>query len=229
MLRELVIALARRRDAAGKDQRLADWINARVAFPSTMVDRITPATTLADIDSAAQATGLRGYALVVHEPFRQWVIEDRFPLGRSEWQTAGALMVRDAERHELMKLRCLNGTHSTLAYLGYLAGHETVVDAVADPPFARLCKKLWHDEILPTIPQSEGGELSAYCADLLERYRNPGTRHRTWQIAMDGSPKLPQRTLGTVRNNLTRGQIPTGLCLVIAGWIQYVGSTDRNG
>lgn len=152
VLRKLVIALARRREAAGKDQGLADWIAAHVAFPSTMVDRITPATTQADIDALAQATGLRDHALVVHEPFRQWVIEDHFPLGRPDWETAGAQMVHDVERHELMKLRCLNGTHSVLAYLGYLAGHETVADAVADPPFARLCEKLWHDEILPTVP-----------------------------------------------------------------------------
>jgi fructuronate reductase len=229
VLRELVIALARRRDAAGKDQGLADWIAAHVAFPSSMVDRITPATTPADIDALAQATGLRDHALAVHEPFRQWVIEDHFPLGRPDWETAGAQLVRDVERHELMKLRCLNGTHSALAYLGYLAGHETVADAVADPPFARLCEKLWHDEILPTVPQPEGEDLSAYCADLLERYRNPAIRHRTWQIAMDGSQKLPQRILGTVRDNLARGQMPTGLCLVIAAWMQYVGGIDRNG
>ena len=102
----------------------------------------------------------------------------------------------------MMKLRCLNGTHSALAYLGYLAGHETIADTVADPAFAALCEKLWQDEILPTVPQPEGEDLTAYAHALLARYRNPSIRHRTWQIAMDGSQKLPQRILGSVAENL---------------------------
>ena len=229
VLRTLVIELAQQREAAGKDQGLADWIAAHVAFPSTMVDRITPATTQTDFDALAQVEGLRDHALVVHEPFRQWVIEDNFPLGCPDWKATGAQMVSDVGLHELMKLRCLNGTHSALAYLGYLAGYETIAETVKDGFFSKFCQKLWYDEILPTISQPEGVNLPAYCADLLERYRNPAIQHRTCQIAMDGSQKLPLRILGTVRDNLESGYLPTGLCLAIAGWMYYVRGIDRDG
>ncbi|MBV2361576.1 mannitol dehydrogenase family protein [Thalassococcus sp. CAU 1522] len=224
LLRGVVLDFARARDP-----ELAGWIADHVRFPSTMVDRITPATTADDIAHLAETQGYRDDAMVAHEPFRQWVIEDDFPTGRPAWDAAGAQFVRDVERHELMKLRCLNGTHSTLAYLGYLAGYATIAETVADPAFARLCERLWAQEILPTVPQPEGEDLPAYAAALLERYRNPAIRHRTWQIAMDGSQKLPQRILGTVIDNLDRGQVPKGLCLAVAGWMRYVGGVDEGG
>ena len=229
MLRQLVTELASQRDSAGFSAGLANWIETHVAFPSTMVDRITPATTAADLEDFATISGSYDSALVIHEPFRQWVIEDDFPQGRPGWHLAGAQMVADVERHELMKLRCLNGTHSALAYLGYLAGYETISDAVADPAFTQLCERLWQDEILPTVPQPEGEDLPAYCAALMSRYYNPAIQHRTWQIAMDGSQKLPQRILGTLRDNLASGRMPRGLCLVIASWIRYVAGTDEAG
>jgi len=224
VVRQVVLDFAKLHNAA-----LADWIADHVAFPSSMVDRITPATTDADIAALAEGEGINDPAMVVHEPFRQWVIEDQFPHSRPAWDAVGAQMVTTVEPHELMKLRCLNGTHSTLAYLGYLAGHETIADAVADPSFALLCKRLWQDEILPTIPAPQGEDLEAYCAALLSRYRNPAIRHRTWQIAMDGSQKLPQRLLGTLRDNLAAGRVPKGLCLAIAGWMRYAGAIDETG
>jgi fructuronate reductase len=214
--------------AAGLDD-LVQWIATEITFPSTMVDRITPATTEADIAALEQAQGYQDPAMVAHEPFRQWVIEDRFAAGRPAWEDAGAQFVQSVEAHELMKLRCLNGTHSTLAYLGYLAGHETISNCVGDPVFAALCEALWRDEILPTLPQPEGEDLPGYTAALLERYRNPAIRHRTWQIAMDGSQKLPQRLLGTIRDALDAGQVPEGLCLAVAGWMRYVGGVDESG
>ncbi len=229
MLRQLVVELAGQRDSASTSEGLANWIETHVAFPSTMVDRITPATTAADLEDFATISGSYDPALVIHEPFRQWVIEDNFPQGRPGWHLAGVQMVADVERHELMKLRCLNGTHSALAYLGYLAGYETISDAVADPAFTRLCERLWQDEILPTVPQPEGEDLPAYCAALMSRYYNPAIQHRTWQIAMDGSQKLPQRILGTLRDIVAVGGTPKGLCLVIAGWMRYVAGTNEAG
>ena len=177
----------------------------------------------------AEQTGYLDPACVVHEPFRQWVIEDDFVDGRPAWEKAGAQFVASVEAHEKLKLRCLNGTHSTLAYLGYLAGHETIAEATADPIFAALCERLWTDEILPTIETPEGEDTAAYCARLLERFRNPAIRHRTWQIAMDGSQKLPQRILGTISDRLQAGSIPRGLCLAVAGWMRYVGGVDESG
>ncbi len=225
LARDIVLDFARARDAG-----LAEWIAAEGRFPATMVDRITPATTEADIAALEAAEGYRDAAMVAHEPFRQWVIEDDFVGGaRPAWERAGAQMVGSVEAHELMKLRCLNGTHSTLAYLGYLAGHETIAETVAAPGFARLCERLWEEEILPTVPQPEGEDLPAYAVALLERYRNPAIRHRTWQIAMDGSQKLPQRILGTVADDLAAGRVPEGLCLGVAGWMRYVGGVDEKG
>ena len=224
LLRGLVLEFARARD-----EGLAEWIAAEVAFPATMVDRITPATTEADVAALEAAQGYVDPACVQYEPFRQWVIEDRFPAGRPAWDRVGAQMVASVEAHETMKLRCLNGTHSTLAYLGYLAGYETIAETVADAAFAGLCERLWAEEIVPTLEQPEGEDLPAYCAALLERYRNPAIRHRTWQIAMDGSQKLPQRILGTLADNLEAGRQSPGLVLAVAGGMRYVGGVDETG
>ncbi|ROU00352.1 mannitol dehydrogenase family protein [Histidinibacterium lentulum] len=225
LVRGVVLDLARVLDPA-----LAAWIEQTVRFPATMVDRITPATTVHDIAGLARSEGYHDPACVVHEPFRQWVIEDDFTDGaRPAWDAAGAQFVRDVAPFETMKLRCLNGTHSALAYLGYLAGHGTIADAVADPPFAALCRHLWEREILPTVPQPEGEDLVAYCDALLDRYRNPAICHRTWQIAMDGSQKLPQRLLGTVQDNLAEGRPVPGLALAVAAWMRYVGGVDEAG
>ena len=215
--------------AKALDPALADWIAENATFPATMVDRITPATTEADVETLAKTIGYTDPACVMHEAFRQWVIEDDFTDGRPAWDKVGAQFVTSVEAHEAMKLRCLNGTHSTLAYLGYLAGFETISDCVADNDFAAACEKLWQTEIIPVVEQPAGEDLNAYAAALLARYKETAIRHRTWQIAMDGSQKLPQRILGTIADNLARGHVPKGLCLAVAGWMRYVGGVDENG
>tara|TARA_R110002051_G_C8769269_1_gene503255 strand:- start:25834 stop:27243 length:1410 start_codon:yes stop_codon:yes gene_type:complete len=223
LARAIVLEFARKRDV-----KLADWIAENVPFPETMVDRITPATTSENIAELADMTGFYDQACVFHEGFRQWVIEDNFVDERPAWDVVGAQFVTSVAAHETMKLRCLNGTHSTLAYLGYLAGYETIADAVADPNFAVLCDTLWQDEIIVTLTQPDGEDLPAYCASLMERYKNSAIQHRTWQIAMDGSQKLPQRMLGTIVDNLKMCREPRGLILAVAGWMRYVGGTDEN-
>ena len=216
--------------AALRDDALAGWIAANVAFPSTMVDRIVPAATEADIADAAEAIGLFDAAPVSHEPFRQWVIEDRFVDGaRPAWERAGAQMVADVAPYEHMKLRLLNGAHSALAYLGYLAGHETIPDTVADPVFARYVDRLWAEEIIPVVPPPPGVDLADYAAQLHARFANAAIRHRTWQIAMDGSQKLPQRLLSTIRERLARGLPIPLLALAVAAWVRYVGGIDEAG
>jgi fructuronate reductase len=194
-----------------------------------MVDRITPATTPDDVAKLSGITGVHDPACVFHEGFRQWVIEDNFADGRPAWDKAGAQFVGSVETHETMKLRCLNGTHSTLAYLGYLAGYDTIAQTVADPDFAAVCDMLWKSEIIPTLKQPDGEDLPAYCAALMRRYRTPEIQHRTWQIAMDGSQKLPQRLLGTIADNLEMGREPKGLILAVAAWMRYVGGCDEKG
>lgn len=225
VVRGLVLEFTERADPA-----LAAWIAAEGAFPCAMVDRIVPATTVADIAEAEALTGFADAAPVVHEPFRQWVIEDHFVGGaRPAWETVGAEMVAEVEPYEHMKLRLLNGAHSALAYLGYLAGHETIAETMADPALAGFVERLWRDEILPVVPPPPGADLGAYVAALDARFRNPAIRHRTWQIAMDGSQKLPQRLLGTVRERQAQGLPLPCLALVIAAWVRYVGGIDETG
>ncbi|MGN8119324.1 mannitol dehydrogenase family protein [Labrys sp. 22185] len=218
-----------RRFAALRDPDLAAYVAENVAFPCTMVDRIVPATTEEDRTIVANALGVEDAWPVVSEPFLQWVIEDRFPSGRPNWEKGGASFVADVEPFELIKLRLLNASHSTLAYLGYLAGHETVATAMAAPGFAALLEGLMREEASPTLPPLESFDIAAYRAALLDRFRNPALRHRTWQIAMDGSQKLPQRLLGTIRDRLAVGATFERLALGIAAWIVYVAGRDERG
>ena len=209
---------------------LARWIETEGAFPSTMVDRIVPATKPEDIERVVELTGKLDLSPVMHEPFRQWVVEDHFVDGlRPDFGAVGVELVENVTPYEHMKLRCLNGTHSSLAYLGYLAGHETIAATVADPVFARFCKHLWNAEIMPGLKAPPGVSLGDYTAALFTRYANPAIRHRTWQIAMDGSQKLPQRILGTIAENLAGGRPITGLSLAVAAWMRYVGGVDEKG
>jgi fructuronate reductase len=225
LLRGLVLDFAHRLDPA-----LAAWTRNEGRFPATMVDRIVPATTPETFATVARLTGTEDRAPVQHEPFRQWVIEDDFVDGqRPDLASVGVELVGDVTAYEHMKLRMLNGTHSSLAYLGYLAGHETIAHCMADPVFAAFTRTLWLDEIIPALTPPPGVDLAAYADRLADRYRNPGIRHRTWQIAMDGSQKLPQRILGTLAENLAAGRDSPGLALAVAGWMVYVGGTDLAG
>lgn len=224
MVEGLVHAFAGKRDEA-----LAHWIANNVAFPSTMVDRIVPATTDADLADAERLLGLHDAAPVQAEPFGQWIIEDRFAGARPPWEAAGAQFVPDVAPFELMKLRLLNGSHSTLSYLGWLMGHEFVWQASSDPLLATLTERQMAEEIVPTLVHPPGIDLTAYCGDLMTRFRNRALPHRTRQIAMDGSQKLPQRLLGTVRDRLAAGATLEHLPLAVAGWIRYASGTDERG
>jgi fructuronate reductase len=216
--------------AALRDCGLATWVETHASFPSTMVDRIVPATTADDVAEAARLTGLADAAPVVHEPFRQWVVEDRFiENARPRWERVGAELVGDVAPYEHMKLRLLNGAHSALAYLGYLAGHETIADTVDDPILHEFVQGLWREEIIPVVPAPPGTDLSSYTRMLLERFSNPAIRHRTWQIAMDGSQKLPQRLLATARERLSRDLPLPRIALAVAAWLRYVGGIDESG
>jgi fructuronate reductase len=223
LVRGLVLEFARRRDEA-----LADWIDRHVTFPATMVDRIVPATTSADLEDNDRALGFTDEAAVVCEPFRQWVIEDAFVAGRPAWERAGAQLVADVAPFETMKLRLLNGSHSALAYLGFLAGHEFIYQVAAQPAFLAYMRALMA-EAVPTVHVPASVDLSAYREALVERFGNPALPHRTKQIAMDGSQKLPQRLLGTVRENLAAGRPVERLALAVAAWMRYASGEDERG
>jgi fructuronate reductase len=211
-----------------RDADLGAFVAAELACPSTMVDRITPATTAEDRAAIARALGLEDAWPVVTEPFTQWVIEDRFPAGRPAWEAAGAELVADVEPYELMKLRLLNGAHSSLAYLGYLAGYETVSDTMADADFSRFVAGVM-EAATPTLGVPPGADLAGYKVALIERFKNPALKHRTWQICMDGSQKLPQRLLNTIRDRLAAGAPFPHLALGVAGWMRYVTGVDERG
>ncbi len=212
-----------------QDAVLSDWIGNNATFPSTMVDRIVPATTKDDTDAVNARTGVGDAAPVVTEPFSQWVVEDRFCAGRPPWEDAGVTFVDDVRPFEEMKLRLLNGSHSTLAYLGYLGGHETVADAIGDPDLHALVHDMMTLEVIPTLDMPTGVDLFAYRDALLQRFANRSLKHRTWQIAMDGSQKLPQRLLSTIRDRLAAGLPFERLACGVAGWMRYVTGTDMTG
>ncbi|MBV8044257.1 mannitol dehydrogenase family protein [Pluralibacter sp.] len=214
--------------ARAVDSDLALWIEKNVTFPSTMVDRIVPAVTPETLDKIEQITGVRDPAGVACEPFRQWVIEDNFVAGRPAWENAGAELVADVVPFEEMKLRMLNGSHSFLAYLGYLAGYQHINDCMEDDNYRRTAYALMLKEQAPTL-KVKGVDLARYADLLIARYSNPALRHRTWQIAMDGSQKLPQRMLDSVRWHLARNSAFSLLALGVAGWMRYVGGVDEQG
>ncbi len=211
------------------DPALADWIAREGAFPCSMVDRIVPATT--DEDRAAIETqlGQQDDAVVVCEAFRQWVIEDHFTLGRPDWEAAGAQLVEDVAPFEDMKLRLLNGSHSMLAYLGYLAGYETVAETMANPAFAALVRRYMDQEATPTLALPPGVDIDGYKDQLIARFKNPALKHRTWQIAMDGSQKLPQRLLSVIRQRLESGTSFEAAALAVAAWMRYASGRDEQG
>ena len=214
--------------AEKRSPELAKWIETHVSFPGTMVDRIVPAATEVSLAEITQELGVEDPCAISCEPFIQWVIEDNFVAGRPEWEIAGVQMVQDVLPWEQMKLRMLNGSHSFLAYLGYLAGFAHVSDCMQDDAFREAARRLMLDEQAPTLRITDV-DLTAYADSLIDRFANPALQHRTWQIAMDGSQKLPQRMLEGVRVHLQRESAWPLLALGIAGWMRYVSGVDDAG
>ncbi len=198
---------------------LEDWLD-QCSFVTTMVDRITPATTEADSARVEAITGVSDTCLVVTEPFTEWVLSGDFPAGRPAWEAAGAQFVDDIEPFERRKLYLLNGGHSLLAYAGPTRGHETVADAIADPVVLGWVEQWWA-EATPAIGLPEA-EIEAYCAELLKRWRNPRLVDKLSRIAMDGSVKLPIRIVPTLTYHLARGDIAEGAVRVIAAWVRHL-------
>lgn len=212
-LHRLLIEFAMLREAG-----LASHVANEVAFPSSMVDRIVPATTDADRARIGEELGVEDAWPVMTEPFCQWVVEDDFPAGRPDWEKFGVTMVADVGPFEDMKLRLLNGAHSGIAYLGLLSGHATVDRAFADPAIRQFVDALWA-EAISTLPEDAGLDTSAYTAELAKRFSNTALAHRTAQIANDGSQKLPQRIVASALECLEAGTELVHLTLVVAAWI----------
>jgi fructuronate reductase len=222
--RGIVIRFAQLRDA-----ELGRFVEKNILFPCTMVDRITPATQDAERAAVSSQVGIDDQWPVVTEPFKQWVIEDHFSSGRPPWELAGATMVEDVDPFEMMKLRCLNGTHSTLAYLGVIAGIETIADAMADPHLPEVIRRLWEKDLIPTLQPIPGTDFNDYTQALETRYRNPAIRHRTLQISSDGSQKLGPRLLDPALERVKAGAAPQVIPLTVAAWMRFLLGKDDNG
>ena len=223
VLKRLVLDFAER-----VDPPLRRWIEENVPFPSTMVDRITPASTEATYRDAERLTGRQDRAAIETEPFTQWVIEDHFANGRPAWEKAGALMVADVSAYEKMKLRMLNGAHSLLAYLGYIGGYEFIRDVMDDTGLAALAYRHMH-AAARTLGAVPGIDLDNYASELIARFANKAIAHRTYQIAMDGTQKLPQRLLEPASEALAHGDKAETYAIAVAAWMRYAIGKDGNG
>jgi fructuronate reductase len=213
-----------------QDEALADWIANNGAFPSTMVDRIVPATTDADLADARDATGLIDLAPVSHEPFRQLVIEDRFVGGvRPVLEKVSVQFADDVAGFERLKLRMLNCAHSALAYLGRLAGCSTIRESAADPAFRKFVFDLWREDIIPVVRPPDGVDPHRYAETVMRRFDNTAILHKTTQVGSDGSQKLPVRLLPTIRAQMARGHSILRPAHAIAAWIRYLEGFDDRG
>jgi fructuronate reductase len=202
------------------DPGLADWVDVNVSFVTTMVDRITPRTMEQDFVDARTLTGVDDPALVVTEPFTEWVLAGSFPAGRPAWETAGARFVDDVHPFETRKLWLLNGAHSIMAYAGSIVGHETVAEAVMDPEVFGWVDDWWDCAArYLTLPKDE---ITAYRQALFDRFANANIRHRLAQIAADGSQKVPIRALPVLRAARADGELPSGATRFVAAWIAHL-------
>lgn len=204
------------------DWDLATWIKEKVSFPSTMVDRIVPAMTPDSFEVLEQTIGYADPCGIVCEDYRQWVIEDNFVAGRPDWDKAGAMFVKDVLPYEEMKLRMLNGSHSFLAYNGFLAGYEFIYQCMEDADFRAATLRLMLKEQAKSLSPELNVDLEEYANLLIGRFSNANIKHKTAQIAMDGSQKLPQRAIDPMLE-LQKRDVPSACQpALIAGWAQFV-------
>lgn len=213
--------------AAKSDKNLAFWISKNVSFPNTMVDRIVPAMSSQGRDEIRKYYGKEDLIGVICEPFHQWVIEDNFIAGRPQWEKAGVQFVQNVLPYEEMKLRLLNASHSFLAYVGSLLGYEYIDRCLEDERLQQATKELMQEQML-TLDSKLDIDLPSYADRLIERFKNPSIKHKTAQIAMDGSQKIPQRVIAPLNHLINIGVQPRWLLFLIASWMHYIRRECKN-
>ena len=211
-----------------RDPELARWITEHVTFPNCMVDRITPATTPADIDMVADQFGIEDAFPVVAEPFLQWVVEDNFCAGRPDWETVGVQMTTDVHPYEMMKIRLLNASHLLIGYLGSLVGYTYVHEVMADPLIRQTIDRLM-DEVTSTLQPVPGIDLDDYKKTLIERFANPKIRDQLPRLCLNSSPKIPKFLLGSLRDKLRQDGPIDYMSLTLAAWFRYLTGQDEQG
>lgn len=207
------------------DPELGPWLEAHVRCPDSMVDRIVPASTPKQCAEVAATLCMTDAGAIVTEPFRQWVIEDRFAGPRPRWEAAGVQIVADVRPFERAKLRLLNAAHSALAYAGIALGYTFVHEAIADSDLRAFVVGLL-DEAAPTLLPAEGLSPEDYINAIIARFANADLRHSLRQIATDGSQKLPQRWFATMSERATDGLSSPYHCAATAIWLDYIGESD---
>jgi fructuronate reductase len=212
--------------AEAADKTLASWLLDNVRFPSTMVDRIVPATRPEDLARVEQLAGYRDEGVVVGEPFRQWVIEDDFNRPRPRWDVAGAEFVKDVEPYEFIKMRVLNACQTALCYLGALSGLGTTCDDVHDPLLKDFAERMILAESAAVLPDVPSMQVGPYLELTLSRLANPAIRHSNHQIATDGSQKINQRILQPLRDRMAKGLSSRLLETAISGWVAYLAKSQ---
>lgn len=211
------------------DDKTAQWIEQNVAFPNTMVDRITPVTTAEDIQSLADQFGYEDPCMVTCEPFLQWILEDKFTAGRPAWETAGAQFVSDVYPYELAKIRLLNVSHTVFAYPAYLMNYVFVSDGAADPLLAKYVRHVMDHEITPTLLPVAGLDLDSYKTTIINRFANPAIKDTWERICSDGSQKIANQLLPIIRECMAQGRSYKGLAFLLAAWFRYLNCTHENG
>lgn len=212
-----------------KDSELAEWIADQVAFPNSMVDRITPVTSAEDLAEAEAALGVSDAWPVVAEPFFQWVIEDHFTLGRPPLEDVGVQFVSDVEPYELMKLRLLNASHQGLTYFGYLSGYRFAHEAVGDPAISGFLLKYMDLEATPTLKPVPGIDLAAYKLMLIERFANPEVRDTLARLCAESSDRIPKWLIPVVHERLAAGGDVRRSAAIVASWARYAEGVDEQG
>ncbi len=213
--------------AAAISPGLAEWVDANVRFPNSMVDRITPSTTPSDIEWLEREHGVIDGWPVVAEPFRQWVIEDDFGGDRLPLESIDVIVTDDIEPYELTKLRLLNAGHSCLAYLAALDGYVRVDEAMADPVLRAFVTALLHEEVEPTLPRAAGIDVDDYIDTLIERFSNPAVGDQIARLCQDGTAKFPKFLLPTIRARLESGGTVARAALALAGWCEYLATSEN--
>ncbi|PIB23712.1 mannitol dehydrogenase [Maribacter sp. 4U21] len=225
MARKMLLAFAET-----QNPDLAKWIAKEVTFPNSMVDRITPVTTPADIDILAQNSGVQDAWPVTCEPFIQWVVEDKFSNGRPAFEKVGVQFVPDVGPYEKMKLRLLNAGHSVMGILGAIHGHPTINACVEDELFAKYLGAFLDEEATPILGPIIGIDLEDYKDSLLERFANPNIKDSVSRICSESSAKLPKFLIPTIQENLATGGCIKFATLVLAAWCYYSDKqADQNG
>ncbi len=221
--RNAVVGLARMSDPV-----FADWIAANVAFPNGMVDRITPATGPREREMAA-SFGLTDPVPVTCEPFRQWVLEDQFPMGRPALEKVGVIFTDHVHAYEAMKIRILNGGHAIIAYPGGLMDIEYVHEAMAHPLIHAFLDRVEMREIIPTVAPVPNTDLGKYFDVVRARFSNPEVADTVRRLCLDGSNRQPKFIVPAIHDNIAKGSVPEGLVLLSALWCRYCHGTTESG